>query len=396
MNNKTKRILKKNILSILILLVLIVTAILISVFVINSDKYELSPIKKADGSKWVIGYYEGGQYVDYFFHIIAFINGLIEDGWIEKIDLTHFYDSTSEEAIWNFLSENVKSNYLEFPRDAFWSINWEENERSNFLNDFLEKKDSIQIDLMIAMGTWAGQDLVIENNQIPTIVMSSSDPLEAGIVKGEKYSGISNIFAVIDPNRFKKAIEFFYDLFKFEKLGVAYENNKDADVYSNISILNDAAKEYGFELVECYADDIGLTDEECKNEISKCYEKLAPNIDALWIGVHRGENFLFMPEILKPMFDNKIPTLYLEGSQGVKRGVLISMGGMNFNKFSNWISKVFTKILHGEIPGNINQVFEYEHMIDINMETARRIGYEPPEAILGIAENAYEEIEGDE
>jgi len=259
----------------------------------------------------------------------------------------------------------------------------------------LEKKDNLNIDLMIAMGTWAGQDLVNEKNQLPTIVMSSSDPLEAGIVKGEKYSGIPNIFAVTDPNRFKKAIELFFDIFKFEKLGVAYENNKDADVYSNISILKTASKDFGFELVECYADDIGLTDEECKNEILKCYEKLAPNIDALWIGVHRGESFLFMPEILQPMFEYKIPTFYLEGSQGVERGVLISIGDMDYNFFSSWISEKFTKILHGEKPGNLNQIFEYEDQIIINLETARRIGYEPPESILDIAEITFEEIKGE-
>lgn len=83
--------------------------------------------------------------------------------WIEK---TKIPDITGEDArpLWNWVSQEAKSNYLEFPKDAFYSSEWSDILRfesfQHLLRRLIETKD---IDILIGAGTWAGQDFSREN-----------------------------------------------------------------------------------------------------------------------------------------------------------------------------------------------------------------------------------------
>ena len=44
----------------------------------------IAPRKSSRGERWRVGYYQGGEYLDYQKTLLATINGLMELGWIRK------------------------------------------------------------------------------------------------------------------------------------------------------------------------------------------------------------------------------------------------------------------------------------------------------------------------
>ena len=83
-----------------------------------SDKGNFSTKPKTNnGKKWRIGFYEGGDYIDYQSNLIATVKGLIHLGWIEQIEIPE-QEGAFTNPLWNWLAENVKSSYIEFVKDA--------------------------------------------------------------------------------------------------------------------------------------------------------------------------------------------------------------------------------------------------------------------------------------
>jgi len=77
-----------------------------------------------DGKKWRVGFYEGGPYTDYQKTFVATVNGLMELGWIEKTEIPPQEGERTKE-LWNWLTVNAKSKYIEFVKDAHCSANWD-------------------------------------------------------------------------------------------------------------------------------------------------------------------------------------------------------------------------------------------------------------------------------
>ena len=185
---------------------------------------EYSPITH-HGRPWRIGYLEGGYFINYPLTLSGVIKGLIKRGWIEEVVIPEFEGRTDTRQMWNWLSKNVKSKYLQFPGDAYWSAEWNEKLRERHKEEVLHRLEHVKdIDLMIAMGTWAGQDLANTRHSVPTIVMTTSDPIQAGIIKSSADSGYDHVHARCDPQRNERQIRAFHNMFEFNKLGLVYEN----------------------------------------------------------------------------------------------------------------------------------------------------------------------------
>ena len=119
--------------------------------------------KTNNGQRWRIGYMEGGSYQDYQALLKAFVENLADMGWIEKQAFPETLDEKETGTIWSWLATDVRSEYLEFVRDAYWAGEWNEElyrqHGDNAFARFNEKKD---IDLMLAFGTRAGQNFYMK------------------------------------------------------------------------------------------------------------------------------------------------------------------------------------------------------------------------------------------
>ena len=71
----------------------------------------------------------------------------------------------------------------------------------------------------------------------PTLGLSSSVPLSAGIIKSVEDSGFAHLHATVDPFQFERQIRVFHEIVGFEKIGVAYEDTVSGRSYAAIETI---------------------------------------------------------------------------------------------------------------------------------------------------------------
>jgi ABC-type uncharacterized transport system substrate-binding protein len=351
--------------------------------------------KTNNGKKWRIGYYQGGDYSNYYKYLVGTINGLMDLGWIESKELPKIQNEKTD-ILWYWLSKNAKSKYIQFVLDGYYTARWDKTKREviseKIINRLRKKKD---IDLMIAMGTWAGKDLANKKHHTSTMVLSTSDPVGSGIIKSVEDSGLDHVHARVDPYRYERQVRIFHDLVTFKKLGVAYENSVVGRSYAAVEMIENVAKERHFQIVHCHTQS-DIADQKVAGEsVRKCFDKLAQNnVDAIYVTVQGGVNSETIPRLVKIANKNRIPTFSQFGSKEVKSGFLLSIsrsGG--FKPAGRFFAATAAQIFNGAKPRQLNQVFEEAQKIAVNLKTAEIIGFYLHADILAAADEIYREIE---
>lgn len=345
-----------------------------------------------DGQRWRIGYYEGGEYIDYQKTLIETVQVLMKLGWIQELEIpSQLEDQTVN--LWGWLATEVNSDYIEFVPDAHYSANWDSDKRHSTVETILDRlTHKNDLDLMIAMGTWAGKDLANNRHHTPTIVLSSSDPLAAGIIKSVEDSGFEHVHATVDPYLFKRQIRIFHDIIGFKKLGVAYEDTVSGRSYAAIDVADDISKEIGFELVRCQTQSDISNIHMAEQSVIKCFKELSQAVDAIYVTQQGGVNNQTIPELVRFTNKYRIPTFSQSGSEEVNYGFLLSLSHAGFKYVGEFHAITLAKILNGAKPNELNQLFEEPPKIAINLETAEVIGFNPSLQLLGAADEIFTKI----
>ncbi len=359
----------------------------------GAQSYSTQPVTK-DGKKWRMGYYEGGQYADYQMILRVIVEGLVKLGWV-KVDMPPNTQFASHKEFWDWLSKNAKSDYIEFVADGYYAPGDFDKElrpkvREELLKRLAEKKD---IDLMLALGTWAGQDLATPENTVPTIVASCSDPIKSGIVKSADDSGQDNLHAKVEPERYERQIRLFHDIVGFKRLGVVYEDSPEGRTFAAMDAVERVAKERGFQVVACNAPFSNISIQEAEKGVIKCYEQIAPKVDAVYITVHRGVSNKTLPSLLAPLYKHKVPTFSMLGSNEVRHGALMSIAQAGFKFVGQFHAETIARIFNGAKPRALDQKWQDPPKIAINLKVAEIIGYDPPVDIMMASDEIYERIE---
>lgn len=354
----------------------------------KDSKYKTTPLLN-NGKKWRIGYYEGGPYINYPVNLLTLVKGLSELGWMGTISIDEREISTNSRVVWDELSK-AKSRCIQFVPDAYWSANFDETVRVKNTENAIKRLQSGDIDFMIAMGTWAGQDLANNNHSVPTMVVSVSNPVASNIVKSAEDSGYNHVHAKCDPTRYINQIKLFHNMFSFKKLGIVYENTVVGRSYAAIADVEKVAKDRGFEIVKCEAPNYSAVDEkEAIKALIRCHEQLAPKVDAVYVTLHRGIVKEYMPEIMAPLFKYKIPTFSMRGPEEVERGVLLSISRESFVSVGRYHAEIMARVFNGAKPRELDQVFMDPKTIVVNIKTAEIIGYIIPPAFLKVTDKVY-------
>jgi ABC-type uncharacterized transport system substrate-binding protein len=358
----------------------------------ETGDFPVNPVAN-QGKKWRLAYYEGGPYFEYRDVLFATLRGLMKFGWIETVTLPKPTGEETDE-LWRFLSEKVKSDYIEFVPDAHYSSNWDEDgDREQVAGTLIKRLNEIgDIDLVIAMGTWAGKDLANAKHHTPTVVFAASDPVAAGIIESAEDSGLDHIHAAFDPGVYDRQIRIFHEMTKFNKLGLAYENSADGRSYAAVDVIESAGQDLGFDIVPCYTlSDIPDLD-AAGNSVINCFEKLAAEVDAIYVTMQGGVRTESIPRLVETANEYRIPTFSQAGSEEVKYGFLASISQGNFRFVGEFNARTISKILNGAQARQLEQRFEPPPKIAINLKTAEIIDYNPPIILLGAADEIYNEI----
>jgi ABC-type uncharacterized transport system substrate-binding protein len=371
---------------------LLACIVLVNVSALATDKGDFStkPTTNA-GKRWRIGYYEGGEYIEYQQTLLATVRGMMDLGWIETAEIPPQQGVQTKE-LWNWLATDAKSAYLEFLADAHYSANWDTELRPKMSEEIINRLNQKQdIDLMIGMGTWAGQDLANDKHHTPTIVLAVSDALASGIIKSIEDSGYDHIHARVDPTRYERQIQIFHDIIGFRTLGAAYKNDVAGRSYAAIDKVEKVAKEVGFELVSCYVETSPDVRQDEEN-VKKCFKELVEKVDAIYVTSQKGINSRSIPGLVEIVNSARIPTFSQAGSEEVKYGFLLSISQASFKYVGHFYAETIAKVFNGAKPRQLDQVFEDPPKIAINLKTAEIIGYDPPVDVLGAADEIYQEI----
>lgn len=341
-----------------------------------------------EGKKWRIGYYEGGEFSDYTETMRTFIDGLMQSGWINTQPIPYFSGNMIK-PYWDWLTK-CESRYLTFDHTDSYSSNWDEEKREANRLKMLQKLRTKSLDLVVAMGTWAGQDLANDEHKVPVMVLSTSNPVHAGIISSEYDSGYDHVTARVDPTRYLRQLRMFSRIVKFDTLGVAYENNSDGKIYSALKEVYRISSERGFRVELCEVDvsgaDTAVADQSCM----ACYEKLADKADAIYLTALTCVDRQ-VSRIAEMLREKRIPSFSLMGSRFVKAGIMLSISSdSEYVGLGRYNADKFSRILNGARPRELNQVFEDPLHIAVNKETVRRLNFDLPHSILRIATETYE------
>lgn len=377
-----------------------IVSILVVVFVLLSaspvsagegDAFPTAPVLHG-GEKWKCAYYEGGSYPDYQIIFSATINGLVKLGWVEPLTFPDYMPD--HKAFWEWFTTNVKSDYLEFLADGFYTSEFKVEVREKVKQEFLQRlREKQDIDFIFAMGTWAGQDLANDAHSVPSMVASSSNPIASKVIASAEDSGRNHIHAKIDPDRYERQVRLFYDMVGFKKLGIVYENSSEGRTFAAVDAIEKVAGERGFAIVSCEAPFSNVKKRVAREKIVECYNKIAPQVEAIYITVHRGVTLANLANIMKPINGNRLPSFSMKGADEVKHGVLMSISQANFKDVGLFHAEVMTKILNGAQPRSITQIWKAPPKIALNLKEAQIIGFDPPVDILMASDEIFETIE---
>ncbi len=375
---------------------LLITILLVFYSVASSEavnENEIAPAPRLkDGLKWRIGYCESKNFVNYPATFNALIQGLTQLGWLTGTDnLPYARGQEDTRAMWEYLSSHDCGPYIEFVGDAYYSFNnMNESLRGETaagITDRLNKRQDL--DLMIVMGTTAGQALANDARSVPLMVFSTSNAVHVGIVYSNDYSGLDQVWAHMDPDRYRQQIEVFHDIFAFKKLGMVYEDSVSGRALAAIEDVEAVAGERGFEIVRCFVKDNQSDKNAFYREMLEAHRKIAREADAMYISVYTDRQAGLLPDLLAPFYEKKIPVFAQQGAAEVKNGALLSVYRADFSGVGLFGADAITRVLSGANPGSLPQVFVNTPNIVLNLEVADMIGYTPPFDILLIADEIY-------
>ncbi len=376
-------------------LIILLFFVALNSFAVEEGVFKTEPHTNADDKPWRIGYYQGGELNTYPKVLLAMVEGLVELGWLEEGELPPPGSKLETvEQIWYHLA-SLDNRYLHFVNDGFWSSEWDDEIRGQNIEKMFKRFNTQRdIDLMIAMGTWAGVDLSTDAHQTNVVVFDAANAVKSGIIDSIQDSGRDYVHARVDPLRNKRQIRLFYNLINFEKLGIAYENSETGEVYAGIDDVRDVAKELGFKVVRCFTtsevpDNLLHLAEE---SVRKCYQDFLTSVDAVYITYQKGiENLALLEDGIKMLTERGIYTFSKIGSEHVKIGALMSIALVNYKGVGRFHAKTIAQILNGAKPRQLEQIYPDSMNIAINLDTAKKVGFEPPISLLGATDELYSE-----
>ena len=338
-----------------------------------------------------VAYIEGGYYRDFSGILVSLLQALEDRGLVAKGSVPVTGEETSIEGIWQWISAHAGGTKITFVADACYSGQWDQAkltvQKDALLQRLREKKD---IDLVLALGTMAGVPLATANITTPVMVLGAFDPVTTGIIASVEDSGRDNVFALVRAQRYYREVTLFHDIFKFTKLGIAYEDDPLGQAHIAYSQLEKAARDNNFELIACVRPYANTHYMDVPTMID-CNEFFArQGVDAVYMTIGYGEGEGRMGEVLRPLLKANLPTFAQARSGGVKNGILMSISEESFRGEGVFAATALANILAGQSPRMQKQNYEGVLSLAVNIRTAMRIGWFPPLSVLAAVDTIFE------
>ena len=361
--------------------------ILFSVYYREPDNSRYFPPCLNNGEKWIIGYFQSCKSEKYNSSLKYLIDNLAKRGWLEAIDWTKLPKDAKTKDTWRFLAENMNSKYLSIKTKYFWSSNWNSSRRKHLRKEILTILNNKEVDLMLTMGTWSGQDLANNQHSTPTLCLESSFPLKKMFDKNDKIP--DHLYIPQYPNFLLRQVRLFKKITKFKTLGVAHSSSSEGRFRASLKILKQFNEKENFKLVVVRI----IPHEELRSKKNldkhiKAHEKIAPQIDAMWLTSEFVDNPETARQVLAPLFKYRIPTWYPHGELGIANGAVFGIIQDPQKKALSY-AETIAKILNGVKPASQIKDLPIHNHLMINYSAAKKNNLKIPNTLLGAAKKSY-------
>lgn len=347
---------------------------------------------------WRLGYVETKPFINYAATLANLVYALADMGLISTVaDLPYTPEQVDTRVLWDFLASRDLGPRITFVADAYYSFGDLKGAQfgaatAPIVDRLRDKRD---IDLLIVMGTDAGKALAAGDHRTPTLVFSTSNAVKAGIIAAVEDSGKDHVWAHMDPQRYRRQLEIFHDIFAFERLGIAYEDTPGGRTFAALEDVEAVARERGFTIVrERVQQPSPGRMEEFYAELAAANQRLAKQVDATYFGLFIGIDPRRLPEVLAPFIARGIPVFAQQAPDDVRHGALMSVARADFKGIGRFGAETIRKVMQGTKPRDLEQVFENSPNIILNLAVARAIGYQPRFEILLVADEVFQELAG--
>ena len=345
-----------------------------------------------NGRKWKIGYLQSGTLKRYDLSLRHFIDQMAGLGWLEPVDWSKLPKNAKATDSWNYLADNMESEYLQIDKENCWSHDWSLTKRRENKKKVLATLNRKEINLMLTMGTWAGQDLANRLHSTPTMYLESYFPIAKKLYKNTQIP--EHLYLPRYPEFLLRQVRLFRKITKFKTLGVVYVASSEGRHRAGLEVLKHLSQQEKFKLITVRI----LPRKEFKSgklleEYIEAHEKLASKIDAMWVTTGFVNSPDTAAKVLAPFFKYKVPTWYPHGQQGVVHGVLFGVISCP-KKWAKYHARAAAKILNGSKP--VEQVVDMpvDNQLVINCAAASEIDFKIPKNLLAVAKESYLGITG--
>lgn len=346
---------------------------------------------------WRIGYIETKPFSNYAATLANIVYALRDTGIISEIDgLPYRPDQIDTRGIWDWLARHDLGPQIEFVADAYYSYQGLKGAEIDQAAESIVRRlrETQDIDLMIAMGTEAGKTMATGAHTTPVLVFSTSNAVQAGIIQSVEDPGKDNVWAHVDPYRYRRQLEIFHDIFHFKRLGIAYEDSQSGRTFAAVADVEAVAQGRGFEIVrERVKQPSPDHGEAFYAALIAANRRLADQVDAVYFGLFIGMQPTRLAEVLAPFVERKVPVFAQQAPDGVRYGALVSVARANFQGIGRFGAGAIAKVMQGTKPRHIGQVYENSANILLNLQVAREIDYRPSFEILLVADEVFQQVE---
>jgi ABC-type uncharacterized transport system substrate-binding protein len=98
------------------------------------------------------------------------------------------------------------------------------------------------------------------------------------------------------------------------------------------------------------------------------------------------------PELMRAVNQAGIPSFAQGGPSLVQYGVLMSLAQASFADIGQFEAEAIAAVVNGKKPREVNQIFEPELGLAINLKVAMSIGWNPPIEILAAVDEIFQQI----
>lgn len=334
-----------------------------------------------------IAYIEGGPYWEYRDSLMALFQSLFH------LELLAANPPANLETSWDLWqwAASIDNPRLHFSTEHYYSSQWNNSGRAQTQALLYDTIAAGEVDLVLAMGTWAGLDLSQKDPGAPVLVMAVSDAVGAGLFRDGVPGNPSWLHVRIDPARYDRQVRIFHETLGFERLGLVFKDTVAGRSYAALDTVLAVGAELNFEVLTCAIPD-GLDDSTEEEVLLDCYASLIRQTDALYVTAQKSLNARTLPLLVQKSLEHEIPTFSQNGSAEVRAGLLMSIAQVSFSYVGDFTAEIFVRILAGEIPGSLPMIFEDPPKIAINLVTAMEVGYDVPVDILVAADEIFQSI----